>query len=311
MKLSIIVPIYNIEQYLFRCIESISNAICGDVEVLLVDDGSTDLSSKIAKDYASRNERFLYYKKDNGGLSDARNYGINNATGDYIWFVDGDDYIPPNSVSIIQKACLSNPECDLLCFSAKKMVNDNCSIIKYSAIGKIDGPTFLKYQYLHKTMHPEVWHNIFKKELVLNHGCFFKKGIYHEDEEWTPKIFSLSSCVFYSDECIYCYDIRPNSIMTSNQYLKRMNDLYNMAKYYSEYEIKNKKLVTDRIISLFLSVFGQSCNPTLYKKSKGDYCFFVKNVFFLKTKIKVIIFCISKKMFFKICKINTRRNRCA
>lgn len=96
-KISIIVPIYNEEKYLRRCIDSLLNQICNfDLEILLINDGSIDSSGNIAKDYALRNNKVKYYEQENKGLSAARNLGIRHATGNYIAFVDSDDYVEPN-----------------------------------------------------------------------------------------------------------------------------------------------------------------------------------------------------------------------
>lgn len=93
MEISIIVPIYNVEKYIFKCLESIVNQSFTDFEVILVDDGSTDNSSIICNKFVTEDSRFKYFYKNNGGLSDARNYGLNYAKGKYVVFIDSDDFI--------------------------------------------------------------------------------------------------------------------------------------------------------------------------------------------------------------------------
>ncbi|MGN1327029.1 MAG: glycosyltransferase family 2 protein, partial [Clostridia bacterium] len=92
-KVSVIVPIYNVEKYITKCLESLANQTLEDIQIILVNDGSTDNSGKIAKEYADKYSNIIYLEKENGGLSDARNYGLKYATGDYISFVDSDDYV--------------------------------------------------------------------------------------------------------------------------------------------------------------------------------------------------------------------------
>ena len=93
MKFSIIVPVYNVEKYLKRCLDSIQNQTYDNFEVIIVNDGSPDHSQEIIDEYVKHDDRFLSYQKENGGLSDARNYGVKYATGDYLLFVDSDDYV--------------------------------------------------------------------------------------------------------------------------------------------------------------------------------------------------------------------------
>ena len=104
--ISIIVPIYNVEQYLNRCIESLVNQTYTNLEILLIDDGSTDNSGKLAEKWISNDQRIKVYHKKNGGLSDARNYGIKYAKGKYLSFVDSDDYVDMRFIEILYKTCI-------------------------------------------------------------------------------------------------------------------------------------------------------------------------------------------------------------
>lgn len=91
--ISVIVPVYNVEQYLRQCLDSILNQTYQEIEVLLINDGSTDTSDEICREYAERDNRIRYFVKENGGLSDARNYALDRATGEYVTFVDSDDFL--------------------------------------------------------------------------------------------------------------------------------------------------------------------------------------------------------------------------
>ena len=107
-KISIIVPIYNCERYLARCLDSIKSQTYENIEVIMVDDGSSDGSAEIAESYAKKDDRFHYYYKENGGVSSARNYALDNATGEYIGFVDGDDEILPDMYELLLSLILDN-----------------------------------------------------------------------------------------------------------------------------------------------------------------------------------------------------------
>ena len=123
--LSIIIPVYNVEKYIYECLDSIiyqKNCI-NDCEIILVNDGSTDSSGDICKKYAKKYKNIKYLSKKNGGLSDARNFGIENASGNYIWFIDSDDYIQKDCISKIVKAIKEKKTDVIVCQS--KIVDDN------------------------------------------------------------------------------------------------------------------------------------------------------------------------------------------
>ena len=100
-KISIIVPVYNVEQYLERCVESLMNQSYKNIEILLINDGSTDNSGKLCDEIAKRDSRIAVYHKENGGLSDARNYGVDKATADFVGFVDSDDYVDEDMYEVL------------------------------------------------------------------------------------------------------------------------------------------------------------------------------------------------------------------
>ena len=135
MKLiSVIIPIYNTQKYLKKCIDSVESQSYNNIEIILVNDGSTDSSEKIIQPYLQKYENIKYYKKENGGLSDARNYGIQKATGDYICFLDSDDYIDINLFSKLQKYL--DLDYDMIKYKLVK-VDEN-----YNETEKVDGPIF-------------------------------------------------------------------------------------------------------------------------------------------------------------------------
>lgn len=116
-RISVVVPVYNVEQYLEKCVNSIINQTYKNLEIILVDDGATDKSGKLCDELAKLDNRIMVYHKKNGGLSDARNYGVERATGDYIGFVDGDDYIDAEMYEklyeAIKKENVDVAECNL------------------------------------------------------------------------------------------------------------------------------------------------------------------------------------------------------
>ncbi|MBQ5852329.1 MAG: glycosyltransferase family 2 protein, partial [Lachnospiraceae bacterium] len=99
--ISIVVPVYNVEKYLERCVDSLINQTYENIEILLIDDGSKDNSGQMCDEYANKDSRITVYHKENGGLSDARNYGMDRAKGEYIIFIDSDDYVEPNMMEFL------------------------------------------------------------------------------------------------------------------------------------------------------------------------------------------------------------------
>ena len=135
-RISVVVPVYNVEQYLEKCVNSIINQTYKNLEIILVDDGATDKSGKLCDELAKLDNRIMAYHKKNGGLSDARNYGVERATGDYIGFVDGDDYIDVEMYEklyeAIKKENVDVAECNLkiIYFLKKIKINNNQSTKK-------------------------------------------------------------------------------------------------------------------------------------------------------------------------------------
>ena len=216
MKYDIIIPIYNIQQELGKCLDSISRQSYGRFRAIMVDDGSTDQSPGIVKSFAERDSRFEYYRKENGGLSDARNYGIAKASSEYILFVDGDDFLEEYALCVIEQE-LSRYPVDVLEFNGwivehgrkTGYVNNY-----YVDAGKIkNGKDYILDNVKARALVSPVWLKVVRRSLILEHHHYFAKGMLHEDELWTPKLYLLADTVKYIDKCLYHYVQREGSIM--------------------------------------------------------------------------------------------------
>lgn len=222
---SIVVPVYNVERYLERCIESIINQTYRNLEIILVDDGSTDSSSEICDLYKSKDERIIVFHKKNEGLSSARNLGLRNATGDYISFIDSDDYINCIFIERLLGLCVDNDadiaQCDFLCideFSQRLPAIASTITIK-------QGKEFLKdyccnYNCVKETVS---WNKLQKKQIF--DGISFPKGKQHEDEFVSYKLFAKSNKVVTTNEYLYYYMQRQDSIMGKGFSLKSLDGL--------------------------------------------------------------------------------------
>lgn len=217
MLLSIIVPIYNVEPYLRKCVNSLLNQDLPkeDYEIILVDDGSPDRCGEICDEYASRYGNIRVIHRKNGGLSAARNSGIEIARGKYIQFVDSDDYLEPNvEKSLVEK--MESENLDILRFNYQN-VNEKGDVFDPNKAGKLyvdyrdevcDGTTFLN-----ERQGPACYAVQFmlKTELVKSIPLFME-SIYFEDVEWTPRVLTAANRVTSESKIIYNYLVRQGSI---------------------------------------------------------------------------------------------------
>ena len=176
-KISVIVPVYNVEKYLSKCLDSLANQTLKDIEIIIVNDGSPDNSQKIIDEYVKKYNNMKSYIKENGGLSDARNFGIKKATGEYISFLDSDDYVTHDMYERMYEKAISN-NFDIVVCDLNYVTDDKITKI-YSRIEK--DTDNIKKEML--DIYPSACNKIFKKEL-FDSGIEFKKGVLFEDVEF-------------------------------------------------------------------------------------------------------------------------------
>lgn len=273
-KISIIVPIYKVENYLQKCIDSICKQTYIELELILVDDGSPDECPYLCDKYASIDSRIRVLHKKNGGLSDARNAGLRIATGKYVLFVDSDDYIELDTcarfISIANKY-----GADIVTGEARQIENDQIIPLKnYNSGNEIcTGKQYLKLQLKSDLWRISAWINFYKRDFLIENNLFFKFGIYHEDTEWTPRVFYLASKVISLNYCFYNYIVRDGSIMTQKSTTKSSKDLMVICKKNVEYfsgisDRELQALLYNHMIRLYFWAFSR--NFTYYIKHKKD-----------------------------------------
>lgn len=206
MKLSVIIPIYNVEKYIEECLNSLLQSKEECVEFILVDDGSTDSSVAIAKEIMSKDSRFKLFHKTNGGLSDARNYGVSRCTGDYVFYLDSDDTI---AQGMLEEVCqtLDNEHPDLLVFDML-FVWENTEQTK-RVLGMNPNEKDRKKSLLLST--PSACNKIIRRELAEAYP--FPYGMYYEDLATIPMLYTEVSKVIYIDKPYYHYRQREGSII--------------------------------------------------------------------------------------------------
>lgn len=220
-KISVIVPVYNVEQYLHRCIDSILAQTFTDFEVLLIDDGSTDNSGKICDEYAKKDKRIRVFHKKNGGVSAARNCGIDFSKGELIYFVDSDDWLKQNC---LQNIITNIVDVDFLVFSYTWIFYDGSTRtvtpkeMKIEGIDKIeDFILHIRHNNTKENMFGYPWNKVFKREIVKHYNIKFEEGLHYCEDE----IFVLSYCLKIKkaksiSTALYCHWLRNDSLSYQN-----------------------------------------------------------------------------------------------
>lgn len=214
--ISIIIPIYNVEKYLRRCIDSVINQTYKNIEILLVDDGSPDSSGEICEQYKKNDDRVYVFHKKNGGLSDARNYGIKYAKGKYITFIDSDDYIAKNYIEYLYTMIVKyHAEISVCCMiQTNSDVTDFTNTLSFPAEQVFSGKEacFQLLNQLYMTLVTACG-KLYSTEIVRKYP--FPKGKKHEDEATTCKYYYDSNKVVVGNRCLYAYYQNSNSITHS------------------------------------------------------------------------------------------------
>ncbi len=227
-RISVIVPFYNVEGYIEKCLETLVNQTFQDIEIILVNDGSKDRSEEIAKKFANRYEnKIVYLEKENGGLSSARNFGLAHARGEYVAFVDSDDYIEKNMYekmyNLIIKERSDMVECDFYW--------------EYPNKKKIDtGKLYNNKNQMLENVRVVAWNKLIKKEIIDKHGIEFPNGYQYEDVEFTYKLIPYIQKVSFLKEPMVHYIQRTKSISNSqNEKTMQIFDvLEHVINYYKE-----------------------------------------------------------------------------
>lgn len=228
MKISIIIPVYNVALYLRDCLDSIVNQNDSLVEVFLINDGSTDDSEFICQEYVSKYNYITLINQKNAGQSSARNAGLKKATGDYVWFVDSDDWIAKDSIRILREH-LTNSDLDMFAFCFQNSIDGtivdselNC----YETIAACSPNDFLKTT---KYFFTSPWLRVFKNSFLKQNNITFVEEIFHEDDFFNYQSLNAAKKIQKIPDVLYYYRILANSNMRTLSYdviLKRINSLF-------------------------------------------------------------------------------------
>ena len=307
--ISVIVPVYNVSNYLKECVDSIINQSYKNIEILLIDDGSTDDSGKICDKYAKKDKRIKVFHKENGGLSDARNVGLDNCSGEYICFIDSDDFVTNNYVELLYAAIKENSTLLSQCgFSRYNngLSGDNVCYDNNKVINKDD--FFYDNFTKHQIDNTVVWNKLYSKKLLGK--IRFEKGKIHEDEFFTYKIIDKVDRISIISDCLYMYRVNESSITRRKYNVNRLAVL----DAFMEKEVYFKNKGDERIYKEFINVYAELLlehyslvkkflkDKKIEKRIISDFKKMYKpsKIKYKKMKIKTALFYISPSIYYLI-----------
>lgn len=273
MDISIIVPVYNVEAYLKECLNSLLNQdFNGEYEIICVNDGSTDNSIEILKEYEKTDDKIVLVDQKNKGLSGARNTGFKNAKGKYIMFLDSDDYLKHNKVISLLYEEVEKNSLDFVVADFEYDYEDkskNYRIQRSESIKNkvINGREFFDLGIKTKSIMSVVWNKLYRRDFLEKNNLWFYEGIIYEDMEFTPRVYYLSSRIKYIDEVIVKYRQREGSIMSS---------------------VNIKRLDNYLVVAESLNKFNENYNSqTLYNFELYMYVTLIRKLKYLEDKTEV------------------------
>lgn len=294
VKYSLIVPCYNVERYIVKFLRSLDCNLNLDMEIILVDDGSTDSSGKLIDEYAAQHDNVKVFHKINGGVSSARNLGLKNASGEYIIWADPDDYLSENYINTIVESLAKYKFPDMLLFDYYEKDN---SKIKYRSATSLKEGVLVKEEFLSELLvglftPSHLWTKVIKRECY--NGIVFDESLkYMEDYDLLTSVAPKLKTVVYISEPLYYY-IRRDSSITRRKNISDLELGYILAlRRYNSY----KNLVGDASIANVVKI----CTLILKRVYKGDFC---KNVCLYENFVRDNI---SKVLFDKKVDVNTKK----
>ena len=320
LKLSIVVPVYNVARYLTKCLQSLidQDMPAGDYEIVVVDDGSTDGSLSIVQHFAQKHDNVRIYSQENGGLSVARNTGIRQAEGEFLMFVDSDDYLQPESLGGLLRRVMED-NLDVLRFDYQAVDEAHRIIPKSKAATfavdmsetTVDGATFLTHRLGWACYAPMY---LFRAELFASGELFFKPGILFEDAEWLPRLLLKAQRVSSADRVVYNYLRRAGSITRATDQahknrlvedrLSLIDSLQDLGSKYVEKEISQwiKSFIALSVMKILSYASQYPAGPRrqiLASLKKRNVFPLNSRHFTLNQKMQVLLINLSPRLFMK------------
>lgn len=276
--ISVILPIYNVAQFLPRCIESVCSQTYDNLEIILVDDGSPDDCGDICDKYAEKDNRIVVVHKQNGGLSDARNKGAEIANGEYITFIDSDDYVGIHYIETLVKAIEDGKASVSIC--DYNNVYDDMGMEREESICNI----FSNKECIEKIYHPichgmefVAWGKLYKTSLFKNNEILYPVGKIHEDTFTTYKLLYYAEKIVYVNYVGYFYRQRENSIMSSTFNMKNLSIVEATREACDFFSNNGEKYLFDCAVNSHFKTYISTFSEVLKNKNRIDEYKQVKN----------------------------------
>lgn len=282
---SIIIPVYNVEKYLCQCIDSVLNQNYKNFEIILIDDGSKDNSGKICDDYAKKDTRIKVYHKENEGLSAARNDGLKKANGEYILFIDSDDFIFENVLEKISKVC-ENENADIIFLKGFKYFDENNIIeldqdIKFEKT--LEKEEIIEYLTRLSKFPGSACTKTYNKNFLIENNLFFIKGLVSEDIEWIIRVLKSFNKAYFLNTPYYYYRQNRDGSITNKVFSKNINSMLEIINKHATRLPKNK---TEESINHFLAYEYTILLANYKSLSKDEKSKVNQNVYDLKWLLK-------------------------
>lgn len=281
MFFSIIIPVYNIGEYVEKCLSSVASQVFKDFEAIIIDDGSTDDSNIICSKFKEADSRFILIKQTNQGLSAARNKGLSIAQGKYVVFVDGDDFLKADFLNTIHDDITKCNADVIICQDIRVYSNGNKKRIlnNYSNNVFLNKPKdSLKHIVTRKRMLVAAWSTIISAEVIKNNSFIFKVGVSSEDIEWSLKLLTIPKLKFYYDSnAIYFYNVRNNSLSKTISN-KNYVDFLNFLKIYAKPNTSKycKAFISNFYIQYLCLFFYNNINDKEIWNNLMEYKFLIR-----------------------------------
>lgn len=305
-KFSLIIPTYNVEKYIKKCLDSVLNQTYTNYEIIIINDGSTDNTSKILESYKS-NKKIKIINQENKGLSSARNLGVSNAKGDYILFIDSDDFIEKELLEILNKTIKDE---DLIRFQIRTLDETNKIIKEYKeeTFNNLNGIEAFNKLSKYSLVELAVCY-AYKKDTFLKNNYKFEEKTYHEDFGLIPYIIVSSKKVTSINYIGYNYLQRKNSIMNNTDYEKEIKKSNDVLKHYKNLIKWSQNIEGD--LTIYKSFIANSVILKSLNLKEKDYKNYISKLKEYKVydnlltnnkenKIKKILIKISPKLYYKI-----------
>lgn len=264
--ISIVVPCYNVEDKIKRCIDSIKNQTFSNFKAILVDDGSIDNTNQIIKKEIVSDERFIYIYKDNGGQASARNLGISMANSEYITFIDSDDYIREDYLKDLIEPLINDKELDMTACFFERIYESKVSLNMFNE------------KDLYFSKYPAVWGKVFKTSIIKGNNVSFPESLWYEDLCFFTILIGYCKKIKVIEKPLYYYMQNPNSTMYT--YSNKIFDIYKVFDIIKQNIDNSERIEYIMIYHILIgTIFRASFKPNFNKKELSEICYWMEKQF--------------------------------